>query len=88
MIIHELDDDGVGLGSKVIGTTRCGAMGEMLLRAGRRHIRTNSGALFALSRLTARGVDADRRLELEPTTCAHCLRRGKRRHSRASSRAP
>lgn len=83
MIIHELDDDGVGLGSKVIGTTRCGAMGEMVHINGRRHIRTNSGALFALSLLrTVVGAHPLRdvhQLPLEPTTCAHCLRRGKRR---------
>lgn len=85
MTIHELDDDGVALGGprSVTGTTRCGAHGEVVADPddGRRLVRTESGALFALSLLASAnrgGLSDVHAWELEATTCRCCRRRAKR----------
>lgn len=90
MIIHELDDDGVGLGSHYpFGRTRCGALGAIIIQHHRRHVRTESGAMFSLSLLQSKGDITDLfALELEPTTCPHCRRLAKRRTPRQVPVAP
>lgn len=90
MIIHELNDDGIGIGGPLglFGMTRCGAIGEIIVERGRelRCIRTSSGAEFRLSRVrTVVGAHPLRdvhQLQLEPTTCRHCRRLAKRRTPR------
>jgi len=90
MIIHELTDDGVKIGNGYSGTTRCGAIGTMVMRDGRRHIQTESKALFALSLLTRMHEEGplEKRmmLELEPTTCKHCVQLAQRRRRRSVAR--
>lgn len=79
MIIHELTDDGVGIGATMVGATRCGADGKIMIRGQRRYVRTSGGAMFALSLLQSRGdTTVPFALETEPTTCCHCRRRAKR----------
>ena len=95
MIIHELDDDDVGIGSTMVGTTRCGAIGTLRVHDDNaRYLLTESGAVFHLSRLRRVSVGTglhDMRphnLDLDPTTCKHCRRLAKRRTPRQVPVAP
>ena len=90
MIIHELVGVAEGPGTDITGRTHCGALGTVVNDPdGRRHVRTESGSLFALSLLQSKGDITDLfALELEPTTCPHCRRLAKRRTPRQVPVAP